>query len=95
MILERYKDRLTGVGQAMRDGQKIQLSMPMKDNATPIAQKPRRVPYLLTEPLQKPLEEFEQNDIIEQVPAQEVITWCSPLVVQPKPKNLRDIRACL
>ena len=44
----------------MRDGQEIQISMPMKDNATPIAQKPRRVPYLLTAPLQKWVEEFEQ-----------------------------------
>ena len=58
------------------------------------AQKPR-VPSLFTEPLQKRLEEFEQNDTIEQVPANEAITWCSPSVVQPKPKNPKDIRASL
>ena len=37
----------------MRDGQEIQISMPMNDYATPITQKSIRVPYLLTEPLQK------------------------------------------
>ena len=58
--LERYKERFTGIGRAMRDGQEIQISMPMKDNATPIAQNPRKVPYLLTALLQKRLEEFEQ-----------------------------------
>ena len=67
----------------------------MKENATPIAQKPRRVPYLLTDPLKKQLEEFVENDIIEPVPQHEAITWCSPLVVQPKPKNPNAIRACL
>ena len=67
----------------------------MKDDATPIAQKPRRVPYKLTEPLKQRLVEFEENDIIEPVPEHEAITWCSPLVVQPKPKKTKDIRACL
>ena len=79
----------------MRDGKEIQISLPMKENATPIAQKQRRVPYLLTEPLKKRIEEFEENDIIEKVPDHEAITWCSPLVVQPKRKNPEDIRACL
>ena len=67
----------------------------MKDNATLIPQKPRRVMYLLVEPLQKRLEECEQNNIIEKVPAHEAITLCSPLVVKPKLKNPRDIRVCL
>ncbi|KAK3753779.1 hypothetical protein QZH41_014237, partial [Actinostola sp. cb2023] len=94
-ILNRYKYRFTGIGKAMRDGQEIKISVPMKDNAIPIAQKPRRVPYLLTEPLKKRIEEFVENDITEPVPEHEAITWCSPLVVQPKPKNPKDIRACL
>ena len=53
------------------------------------------MPYQLTEPLKKRLEEFKENDIIEPVPKNEAFTWCSPLVVQPKPKNPKDIRACL
>ena len=53
VTLESHKERFKGIGRAMRDGQEIQMSVPMKENATPIAQKPRRVPYLLTEPLKK------------------------------------------
>ena len=32
---------------------------------------------------------------MEEVPTHESITWCSPLVVQPKPKNPNDIRVSL
>ena len=32
---------------------------------------------------------------MEEVPEQESIGWCSPLVVQPKPKNPKDIRVSL
>ena len=60
-----------------------------------IAQKARRILYQLVEPLKKRIEEFEANDIIEPVPKREAVTWYSPLLVQPKPKNLKDIRACL
>ena len=93
-ILDKYKGKFTGIGKAMRDGQEIKITLPMQDDAIPIAQKPRRVPYQLVEPLQNRLQEFEDNDIIEPVPEHEAITWCSPLV-QPKPKNPKDIRACL
>lgn len=79
----------------MHNGKDIQISIPLKDNPAPIAQKPRRVPYHLTDPLKKRIEEFVENDIVEQVPEHEAITWCPPLVVQPKPKNPKDIRACL
>lgn len=44
-ILDKYKQRFTGIGKAMRDGEEIQITVPMKDDANPIAQKPRRVPY--------------------------------------------------
>ena len=43
-ILDKYQQRFTGIGKAMRDGKEIQITVPMKDDATPIAQKPRRVP---------------------------------------------------
>lgn len=41
------------------------------------------------------MKEFVDHDIIEKVPKQEAITWCSPLVVQPKPKNPKDIGVSL
>ena len=37
----------------MRDGKEIQITVPMKDDATPTAQKPRRVPFQLTGPLKQ------------------------------------------
>ena len=60
-----------------------------------LAIKPRRVPYHLIEPLQNRIEEFFKSNIMEKVPDHEAITWCSPIVVQPKPKNPKDIRVSL
>ena len=41
------------------------------------------------------MEEFTAKDIMEKVPDHEAITWCSPIAVQPKPKNPKDIRVSL
>ncbi len=51
----------------------------------PVAQRPWLVAYHLQEPLQKWLEEGVKAEILEQFPEGEAITWCSLLVVQPKP----------
>ncbi len=94
-ILQRYDDRFHGIGKAKRDGKDIEIHLPMNENATPIAQKPRRVPYHLLDPLEERINEFVESDIIEKVPEHEAIEWCSPLVVQPKAKNPKDIRVSL
>ena len=52
----------------------------------PVAQKPRPLPYYLQEPLLKWLDECIKEDIFEKVDSGDTITWCSPLVVQPKPR---------
>ena len=93
-ILDKYQTRFTGNGKAKHDGKEITIKTPLKPNTTPIAQKPRRVLYHLVEPLKKRLKEFVNDDIVEPGPQHEAITWCTPLVVQPKPKNPQDIRAC-
>ena len=59
----------------------------MKEDAIPITQKPRGVPYHLNEPLQDRIEEFIKNDIMEKVPDNEAIIWCSPIFMHPKPKR--------
>ncbi len=58
----------------------------MDPSATPLAQKPRPVPYLLQKPLKDWLAEGVKEEIFEKVPDREAITRCLPLVVQPKPK---------
>ena len=58
----------------------------MDPEAVPTAQKPRHVAYHLQQLLKKWLEQGVQEEIFEKVPDGEPITWCSPLVVQPKPK---------
>ena len=58
----------------------------MKPEAVPAAQKPRQVPFFLQEPLKKWLEQGVNEDIFEKVPGDEPVTWCSPIIVQPKPK---------
>ena len=59
----------------------------MKPEAVPVVQKPRQVPYFLQEPLKNWLEQGVNENIFENVAAEdEPVTWCSPIVVQPKPK---------
>ncbi len=58
----------------------------MKPDAVPVAQKPRPVAYYLQKPLRSWLDQCIQEDIFEEVPDGEPVTWCSPLVVQPKAK---------
>ena len=72
-ILKKYEERFQGIGKAKRDGQDIEIHLPMNENATPIAQKPRRVPYHLLEPLEERINEFVESDIIEKVPEHEAI----------------------
>ena len=64
----------------------MQVKLEMEPDAVPVAQKPRTVAYYLQKPLQQWLEEGIEKEIFEKVPPGEAITWCSPLVVQTKPK---------
>ena len=92
-ILKKYEERFQGIGKAKRDGQDIEIHLPMNENATPIAQKPRRVPYHLLEPLEERINEFVKSDIIEKVPEHEacnrvVFTSCSTAEGE-EPKDIR------
>ena len=59
----------------------------MRPEAVPVAQRPRPVAYYLQEPLKKWLNQCVEEQIFEEVPEGEAVTWCSSLVVQPKPKS--------
>jgi len=87
-ILTEYQHVFEGVGRFRDPVTKeiISITLPMRPDAVPIAQKPRPVPYYLQKPLQALLENGVKNDLFEKCDADHPITWCSPLVVQPKPR---------
>ncbi|XP_013409816.1 uncharacterized protein LOC106173287 [Lingula anatina] len=87
-ILDEYKDVFTGIGHAKdpKSGAPIEVKLEMETDVNPVAQKPRHVAFHLLDPLKEFLEQGEEEGIYEKVPEGEAITWCSPLVVQPKPK---------
>ena len=86
-IVKKY-DVFEGIGliRDKRRNEDIYATFNMKEDAVPVAQKARPVAYYLQEPLKKWLDQCVEEGIYERVPADEPITWCSPLVVQPKPR---------
>ena len=87
-ILKQHDKVFQGIGKIfdVRNNEDFLVKFSMKPDATPVAQKPRPVPYYLQEPLRKWLDECIKQDIFEKVDSGDPITWCSPLVVQPKPR---------
>ena len=85
-ILQRHDDVFKGIGKNYdkKKDEEFLVKFSMKPEAAPVAQKPRPVPYYLKAPLQKWLDECIKEEIFERVKPGEPVTWCSPLVVQPK-----------
>ena len=85
---KKFPEVFTGVG-SLRD---YQLQLHMDDpSVTPVAQKPRRVPFALREKVSEKIKDLIEKDIIEEVPGS--TTWASPIVVSPKASG--DIRLCV
>ena len=87
-VLSEYSDVFQGIG-CFRDkstGKKMDVKLEMDPSAEPLAQKPRPVPYHLQKQLKDWIDQGVNEEIFEKVPDGEAITWCSPLVVQPKRK---------
>ena len=87
-ILSSHNMRFEGIGK-IRDNKRdkeLYVKFSMKPDTVPVTQKPRPVAYHLQEPLRKWLDQGLKEDIFEEVPPGEPVTWCSPLVVQPKPR---------
>ena len=82
---KRFPKMLSGVGKLSG----YQLKLHVDHKVTPIAQKPKRVPYPLKEKVQQKIEELLDLDIIEKV--SDPTTWVSPAVFVPKP-NKDDVR---
>lgn len=87
-IIQRHPEVFEGIGliHDKKNNKEFYAKFQMKPEAVPVAQKPRQVPYHLKEPLKKWLDQGLAEGIFEWVPDGEAVTWCSPLVVQPKPK---------
>ena len=86
--MQQHEEVFKGIGKIFdkKNKQDFLVKFSMKTDATPVAQKPRPVPYYLQEPLRKWLEECVKEEIFDKVEPGEPVTWCSPLVVQPKPR---------
>ena len=87
-ITEKFDHVFQGIGKIRdkKNDQDFYAKFSVKPEAVPVAQKPRPVPYYLQKPLKEWLEQCIAGEIFEEVPEGEPVTWCSPLVVQPKPK---------
>ena len=83
-LLHEYSDVFKGIGCIWdkNTGKEIEVKLV----AIPTAQNPRHVAYHLQKPLKEWLDQGIEQQIFEKVPDGEPITWCSPLMVQPKPK---------
>ena len=87
-ILKQYEEMFNGIGKIFntKNNKDFLVKFSMKADASPVAQKPRPDPYYLQEPLRRWLDECVKDEIFEKVEPGEPVTWCSPLVVQPKPR---------
>ena len=87
-ITDQYSDVSKGIGMIrnVKNGKEFYAKFSMRPEAVPVAQRPRQVAYYLQAPLRKWLGQCVEEEIFEEVPEGEAVTWCSPLVVQPKPK---------
>ena len=87
-ILNRYNHVFSGIGRIrdVKNNKELYVNFNMKAESAPVAQKPRLVPYYLQKPLKQWLDQGVEENLFEHVPQGEPVTWCSPLVVQPKPR---------
>lgn len=87
-IIGQHEAVSTGIGRVrdVRNNKELYVHFHVKEEAAPVAQKPWPVAYHLQKPLKAWLDQCLADDIFEEVPQDELIVWCSPLVVQPKPR---------
>ena len=79
-IIAKYPENFTGLGKLKDHVVKLHL----KDNAKPIAEPPRRVPYHLESRVKDVLDDMLQNQVIEEHPSGEPAPWASNIVIAPK-----------
>ena len=87
-LLNKHSNVFQCIGRIrdIKNDKELFVKFNMKPDAAPVAQKPRPVAYYLQTPLKTWLEQGIADDLFEEVPTGEPITWCSPMVVQPEPR---------
>lgn len=87
-LLDKHANVFEGIGRIrdIKNDTELYVKFNMNPEAAPVAQKPRPVAYHLQKPLKLWLEQSISEGIFEEVPSGEPVTWCSPMVVQPKPR---------
>ena len=83
----KYPKVFSGIGKL----KEYRLKLHVDPEVTPVAQKPRRVPFALREKVTAKVEDLIAKDIVERVDGP--TSWVSPVVVAPKAEG--DIRLCV
>ena len=83
----KYPKVFSGIGKL----KEYRLKVHVDPEVTPVAQKPRRVPFALREKVTAKVEDLIANDIVERVDGP--TSWVSPVVVASKAEG--DIRLCV
>ena len=88
-ILNKHRTIFQGLGKLKNK----EIELCIDDEAQPVAQQQRRIPFHFKEKVELELKKLELQDIIEKVPNNEQTDWVSPIVVVPKKED--KIRICI
>jgi hypothetical protein len=94
-IMSKFKKEYPAVFNDIGKLKRHEVHLHLKDNAKPIVQKPRKIPFHLRKQTENKLNELEESDIIEFVPSGTPTPFVSNLVVAPKPNNPAEVRVCI
>ena len=87
-VQRKFPEVFTGIG-TLRD---YEAKIHVDPAVTPVAQKPRRVPFALRDKVRAHIDDLLEKDIIERVDGPS--SWVSPVVIAPKPGS-DNIRLCV
>ena len=93
-ITHRHSHIFQGIGKIRdnKSGQYFYAKFSMRPDAVPVAQKPRPVVYYLQEPLKKWLEQCLEEEIFEEVPEGEPVTWLAFTTGVPAKAKVQQTR---
>ena len=90
-IIQKYKTSLFSGKVGKIKGTQVKLHI--NESVTPVAERERRIPFALRDEVKRTIEEWEKNDIIEDVTS-EPTPWISQMVIVP-PQDGKKFRVCV